>query len=151
MRLKRVRGSIGVNPAAGHNIMKKRNALLLIDAGVNLILGLLLIAYSTRLAEILGVPITEQAFYPSILGAVLVGIALALLAETFGATSKFTSGLGLFGAILINLCGGIVLLYWLLSGSLNLPLRGRAFLWGLDLILLIVSCLELINHIRLKK
>jgi hypothetical protein len=38
-------------------------------------------------------------------------------------------GLGLGGAIAINLCGGGVLLLWLASDCLALPLRGRVVLW----------------------
>lgn len=128
--------------------MMKRNSLLLLDSILNLILGLLLISYSARLAGFLGVPVIESAFYPNILGGVLIGIALALLAETISKRSKSASGLGLFGAILINLCGGIVLLFWLLFGDLNLPLKGDIFLWGLDLLLIIISSLELLSHFK---
>ena len=109
---------------------------------------MLLIAYSARLAEFLGVPVIESAFYPNILGGVLIGIALALLAETISKRSQSATGLGLFGAILINLCGGVVLLFWLLFGDLNLPLKGDIFLWGLDLLLIIISSLELLSHFK---
>jgi hypothetical protein len=128
--------------------MMKRNFLLLLDSIVNLILGLLLIIYSARLAGFLGVPVIESAFYPNILGGVLIGIALALLAETISKNSKLTSGLGLFGAILINLCGGMVLLFWLIFGDLNLPVRGEIFLWSLDILLILISSLELFGHFK---
>jgi hypothetical protein len=131
-------------------IMKRRKKLLLFDAIVNLILGVLLVAYSPGLAGIFGVPEAESAFYPNILGGVLIGIGLALLIESYIRDPKFTSGLGLTGAICINLCGGIVLLFWLITGSLNLPLKGMVFLWSLDILLLAISCLELMNHLRLR-
>jgi hypothetical protein len=131
--------------------MKTRKTLLLLDSFINFILGLLLIAYSSRLADFLGVPIIESAFYPNILGGVLIGIALALLLETTSIHPKFTVGLGLLGAICINLCGGIVLLFWLLLGQLDLPLKGAVFLWSLDVLLLVISSLELLNHLKTKQ
>lgn len=130
--------------------MKSRKKLLLLDSVINLILGVLLLAYSSRLADFLGVPVVESFFYPNILGGVLIGIGLALLIESYSKDSKFTSGLGLPGAICINLCGGIVLLFWLILGNLNLPLKGLIFLWGLDIFLVVISSLELINHFKTK-
>jgi len=41
--------------------MEKR-ALLLIDAAVNLVLGVVLVAYSPRLVDFLGLPQTAQSF-----------------------------------------------------------------------------------------
>jgi hypothetical protein len=55
-------------------------------------------------------------------------------------------GLGLAGAIAINLCGGLVLLGWLIFGNLNLPLRGNLFLWLIAIILVGISSVELIAH-----
>ncbi len=130
--------------------MRIKEKILLVDSAINFILGFLLIAYSPRLVAFLGVPITESGFYPNILGGVFFGIALALLLEVYGKDSKYTAGLGLIGAIGINLCGGIVLLFWLLSGNLHLPVRGMAFLWSLDIILLVISSLELFNHFKAK-
>jgi hypothetical protein len=48
----------------------------------------------------------------------------------------------------INLCGGTVLLIWLLSGALALPLRGRVFLWSLAVLLVGISTAELIAQLR---
>lgn len=131
--------------------MRTRKTLLLLDSIVNFILGLLLIAYSVKLAQLIGVPVVESKFYPNILGGVFIGIGLALLFEAYSKDQKFTSGLGLLGAICINLCGGIVLLFWLILGNLEIPLKGTIFLWGLDLILLAISTLELINHLKNKE
>jgi uncharacterized membrane-anchored protein YitT (DUF2179 family) len=61
-----------------------RNPVLLIDALINLLLGVLLLAFSHDLVKLLGLPQTEQSFYPTILGAVLFGIGLALLLEYGG-------------------------------------------------------------------
>ncbi len=116
------------------------SALLTVDAIINLVLGAVLAAFPTRLGAALGIPNTDIAFYPSILGAVLFGIGIALVIERI----RHSSGLGLWGAISINLSGGIVLAAWLIFGSLKIPLRGQVFLWAFVLILVGISVLELI-------
>ena len=58
-------------------------------------------------------------------------------------------GLGLGGAVAINLSGGFVLLLWLIFGDLDIPLKGYFFLWSLALILVGISLIEI--HIQLKK
>ena len=131
--------------------MKPQKLILLIDFIINLFLGVLLLAYSNKLAEYLGVPKAESSFYPNILGGVFVGIALALLIEFFNKSDRITSGLGLLGAIVINLCGGIILIIWLLFGDLGLPLRGSVFLWILAFVLIVLSSIELINHYKARK
>ncbi|MFN2128400.1 MAG: hypothetical protein ACK2TU_11130 [Anaerolineales bacterium] len=128
--------------------MKTRKTILLVDFIVNLILGILLLAYSTKLADFLGVPLAESSFYPNILGGVFIGIALALLIEIISNPARNTSGLGLLGAIAINLCGGMI---WLISGKLNVPTHGSIFLWLLAFILVILSSCELINHLKTRK
>ena len=125
--------------------MKK--VILTIDALVNLLLGILLIPASDIIAEFIGVPSVAGGFYPSILGAVLFGIGIALLIETVD-KKKRTRGLGLDGAVAINLCGGVVLAGWLLFVELDLPLRGFIFLWILVFLLVILSTIELILEHR---
>ena len=100
-------------------------------------------------AETIGVPIVESSFYPNILGAVLFGIGIALTIECFRKQGGMV-GLGLGGAVAINLSGGIVLTYWLLFGNLAIPLRGQLFLWTLAIILLITSSIELLVHMKKK-
>ncbi len=103
--------------------MKKKVQLLLaVDAIINLLLGLLLLLLPAGLLKALGLPPTDTYFYTSILGGVIFGIGIALLLEWLRG-GKGVRGLGLAGAIAINLCGGGVLLYWLLFSDLNLPLR----------------------------
>ena len=123
------------------------NPVLLIDAVINLLLGVVLLAFRPSLAEALGVPQTEPSFYPTILGAVLFGIGLALLLECGGRPQGLV-GLGLGGAITINLCGGIVLAIWLASGRLTIPIRGQAVLWSLVVILVVISATEVYVHQR---
>ena len=118
--------------------MKLERFLLLTDAIINLALGVLLLFFPSYLVPAMGIPTEQPAFYPSILGAVLVGISLALLIERSG------GGLGLRGAVSINFCGGIVLGLWLLLGDLQLPFRGFALLWGLVVILVGISTFEIL-------
>ncbi len=118
-----------------------RSSLLVTDAAINLGLGLLLVWFPDSLVQILGVPATDSGFYPAILGAVLFGIGIALLIEA-KSTSRETAGLGLSGAMAINLCGGAVLGAWLVLGGLDLPLRGTVLLWVLVVVLVGISLLE---------
>ena len=124
--------------------------LLAWDAAINLVLGMLLVAFPAGVVRALGVPETEEVFYPSILGAVLFGIGIALAVEYRGVRSgrRVVGGLGLLGAVAINLCGGVVLAAWLLFGSLQLPMRGTVFLWGLVLVLVALSGAELWHELR---
>ena len=120
--------------------MPKR--ILIIDAVINLILGLLLITIPQKAIQFLGAPAAEQLFYPSILGAVLIGIGIALLVECVRKPEGLV-GLGLGGAVAINLCAGFALALWLVFGSLNIPLKGQIFLWLLVGVLILISLLEL--------
>lgn len=130
----------------------KRKTTLLVDASINFILAILLLAYSPKIVNFLGVPYSDNFFYPNILGAIFLGITIALIIEAYSKHRDRSAGLGLAGAISINLCGGIVLLLWLLFGGLNLPIRGLIFLWILDLLLVAVSSIELIIILKeLKK
>jgi hypothetical protein len=129
--------------------LKTFNLILFIDAIINLLLGILLLPASPKVADFLGVPAVEPGFYPSILGAVLFGIGIALLIETFKGNHRF-SGLGLYGAIAINLCGGFVLAYWLIFIELHLPLRGLIFLWTLVSLLILISIVEIINDGKMR-
>jgi hypothetical protein len=117
----------------------RASVLLTVDAAINLALGVFLVFFPASFVSAVGIPGSESAFYPSILGAVLFGIGIALLLERF----RGPGGLGLMGAVSINLSGGVVLAAWLLSGSLVLPLRGSVTLWALVLILVGISGFEL--------
>jgi hypothetical protein len=119
------------------------NIILFLDAIINLMLGILLLPASDVIADFLGVPGVGHGFYASILGAVLIGIGIALLIETFKG-ERPRAGLGLYGAVAINLCGGFVLAIWLLFIQLALPLRGQIFLWILVFILIIISIIEVV-------
>ena len=123
--------------------------MLIIDAAINLILGFLLLVFPLDVFQLLGLPIEAPPFYTSILGGVLVGIGIALLIERFRSPADMV-GLGLGGAITINIYAALILAGWLVSGKLSLPLRGRLVLWGLVVILVAISWFELRAH-RKKK
>ena len=125
--------------------------ILLVDAIINLTLGVLLAIFPKSIVEVLGVPDTDATFYPSILGAVLIGIGIALLIGCRRKSHR-PAGLGLYGAIAINLCGAAFLIGWLLIGNLAIPLRGQVFLWGLAVLLISISLVELFvgRNVRMK-
>ena len=126
-----------------------KSTLLIIDAVINLILGFLLLAFPLDVFQLLGLPVEVLPFYANILGGVLVGIGIALLTEHFRRLGGM-AGLGLGGAMVINLYAGLVLVIWLVSGKLNIPLRGYIVLWGLATILVTISGVELRTQRRKK-
>lgn len=131
-------------------VMVDHKALLIIDGLINLILGIVLLIFPSGLLAYLGLPGAQNSFYPNILGGVLFGIAIALFLES-QSTADSTGGLGLPGAVVINLCGAMVLGAWLLWGELVLPLRGSIILWGLVGLLVGVSTIELAARMTTKK
>ncbi len=124
-----------------------KRELLTIDGVFNLLLGILLVWYPASVADALGVPTDGRPFFASILGAVLFGVGVALLIERFGPPLRMV-GLGLGGAVAINLCGGAVLAAWLVGGSLSLTTLGQVALWALVVLLVGLSAIELYTHLR---
>ncbi len=125
----------------------KVRTLLMIDALINLGLGLLLLIFPPRLIEALGVPIPDSNFYANVLGAVLFGIGAALLIEYYRERIGL-AGLGIGGAISINICGAGVLALWLLFGNLGIPARGYVTLWLIAVLVFGVSLFELIAILK---
>lgn len=123
----------------------KRQKALFSDSAINMVLGLLLITFPPKVIDFLGVPAAGHRFYLSIFGGVLVGIGIALLIEYLRKPDAMV-GLGLKGAIAINLCGCVVLTVWLASVKLAIPVRGQIVLWALVVILLVLSGIELLVH-----
>jgi hypothetical protein len=121
----------------------KHKNLLLVDGFANLVLGILLLLFPLGLAELFGVPVPKNNFYPTILGGVILGIGIALLIERFG-FDKQIRGLGLGGAIAINICGSLVLLGWLIIAPPVIPMRGIFVLWIIALVVLGIGFVELI-------
>jgi hypothetical protein len=120
----------------------KYRVLLTIDAFVNLFLGAVLLSFPAGVLGFLGLPPTNTYFYATILGGVIFGIGGALCMELWGAT-RGVRGLGLGGAIVINICGAGVLLAWLIPGGMDLPLRGQVLLWGVAVVVLGIGIAEI--------
>ena len=118
------------------------STLLTVDAIINLLLGLVLVICPGWVLGMLDMHGGAGRFFPSILGAVLVGIGVALLIERPNKTTRAT-GLGLGGAVSINLAGGIVLAAWLIAGGLAIPTVSTVLLWGLVAVLVGISAIEL--------
>ena len=121
---------------------RKHKKLLLIDGIANLALGVLLLLFPLGMAELLGAPLPESDFYPTILGGVIFGIGIALMIERYG-FEKGIRGLGLGGAIAINICGSLVLLGWLIFAPPAIPLQGSIILWGIGVLVLGIGLVEL--------
>ena len=119
---------------------------LAVDGLMNVVLGVTLLFFRP-LGVWLGIPDSETVFYPMVLGGVLFGIGIALFIESFRKPGGLV-GLGLGGAIAINLSGGAVLAGWLIAGGLELPLRGLILLWALAVVLVGISLVELITYRR---
>jgi hypothetical protein len=52
-------------------------------------------------------------------------------------------GLGLAGAIVINICGSGILMIWLLGSSESIPMRGRIILWAIAALVLGIAAAEI--------
>jgi hypothetical protein len=115
--------------------------LLIIDGLINLALGTLLAVYPEAVIKIIGLPAVELPFYASILGAVIFGIGIALIVQI----KNPSFGLGLGGAVAINLSGGFCLAAWLIFGNLTIPAIGYYIMWGLVIILFSLSTFELVS------
>jgi len=124
-----------------------RGVLLVIDGIINMVLGVMLIVIPSEVVRVLGIPEVGSLFYANLLGGVLFGIGIALLLERARPPLRIV-GLGLGGAISINLCGGFVLAMWLASGRLSPSMFGILALWALVLVLIGLSLIELYSHLK---
>lgn len=127
----------------------KEKKLLIVDGIINLILGILLLCFPLGMASLLGLPPASTFFYPSILGAVLFGIGIALFIDALGEPHGIR-GLGITGAITINFCGAGVLSLWLIFIPMSMPLRGYVILWSIAVLVFVIGGIELKN-LKLRK
>ena len=116
-----------------------RERLLEFDGIGNVLLGLPLLLFPDLVSSFLGVSSSGTTFFPVILGAIFVGIGVALLVQRFRPS---LGGLGLGGAISINLIFGIVLAGWLVLADEALPARGLVVLSALAAILVGIGLVE---------
>lgn len=116
--------------------------LLWIETILKLAGGLVLLV-SPRLAiKALGLPAGESAFWPRLLGAVLIGMAGGFYIEGAWSGSK---GIGLAAAILVNLAGASTVAAQLVLARAAPTQRGAAVLWLLVALLFFLSLLEIAN------
>lgn len=118
-----------------------RLRLLELDGVGNLILGTPLLLFPGYVSEFLGLPTNGGSFYAVILGAIFFGIGIALLLERFRPN---LGGLGIGGAMCINLIFGLVLAGWLLLAAFPLPTRGVLVLSFLAVALVLISLAEIV-------
>ena len=123
-----------------------RLRLLEVDSGINVLLGVALLGMPEATIALLGLPATDEVFYVSILGAVLIGIGIALWVER--KNDERWRGLGLFGALVINLVAGGVVCVWLVTDPFSIPARGYVVLWTVAIVVVGTGAAELIALMR---
>ena len=123
------------------------STLIAVDSVVNVLLGLLLLIFPPNLVQWLGLPLPSSAFYVRILGAVILGIGVALAIEFRREPSSSLVGLGIGGALAINLCGGGALVAYLAFGDLSLSTEGTIVLWILAALVVGLGLIELVAHL----
>ena len=125
--------------------------LIAIDSVLNVLLGLLLLIFPPSLVEWLGLPLPSSAFYVRILGAVILGIGVALAIEFRREPGSSLVGLGIGGAVAINLCGGGALVAYLAFGDLPLSTEGKIVLWILAAVVVGLGLVELVAHLSRRR
>ncbi len=110
--------------------------LLWIELVMKLAGGVLLLALPLTTIRVLGLPRSETAFWPRLLGAVLIGLAAATFMD---ASVRFGHGLGLGGSFTINIISALTLAAILTLQKGPTPLRGRIVLWGLVVVLIVLA------------
>ncbi len=116
--------------------------LLWIETLLKLSAGLLLILAPRTTIKIFGLTPAESGFWPRLLGAVLIGIAGAIYLEGGWPGS---GGLGLGGCVIVNLSAVSMMLSLLVLEAGPPSARGRGAMWGIVILLVGLSILEVVN------
>jgi len=114
--------------------------LLLVEIALKGLSGALLLLFPRSLARVLGLPPVGETFWPRLLGALLVSLAIATLLEVQLASK---TGIGLAGLVAVNLTGVLALVGLLIMGRAGGTRRGRAFLVLVIAGLIVLSLFEL--------
>lgn len=117
--------------------------LLWIETLLKVAGGVLLALAPLTTIKLLGLPTPATAFWPRILGGVLIGIGAAAYIE--GAWDG-ARGLDVAGLIVINVSSAAILAITLIFGGGAQTRRGTAVLWSL-IVLLVVLVLFEIAHV----
>ena len=104
--------------------------------------GLLLALAPRSTIKLLGLPRAETGFWPRLLGALLIGLAGALLLE---GRSPGAQSLGLAGCVIVNFSGVSMMATLLVLDAGPASARGRAIMWTLVILLILLSILEIAN------
>lgn len=123
-----------------------RLQLLAVDSLINLALGAALLFLPKSTISFFGLPATDTTFYVTVLGAVVFGIGIALWIEQ--RNDNRWRGLGLVGAVVINILGGGTVFVWLLIDPFEMPLRGYFVLWVVAIVVLGTALVELLAMAR---
>ncbi len=119
-----------------------RLRLLAVDSLVNLALGFVLLVLPNTTISFFGLPAVETTFYVTVLGAVLFGIGVALWVERRNV--ERWRGLGLVGAVIINVFGAGTVLVWLIIDPFDLPARGYFVLWAVVVLVIGAALVEIL-------
>jgi glucose uptake protein GlcU len=114
--------------------------LLWIELVMKLSAGLVLLTIPLTTIKVLGLPRSETAFWPRLLGAVLIGLAAATFMD---ASVRLGHGLALGGSFAINVVSALTLCGILTLQKGPTPLRGRIVLWGLVAVLILLAFLQI--------
>lgn len=116
--------------------------LLWIETLLKLCAGLLLVLTPRTTIKLFGLTPAESGFWPRLLGAVLIGMAGALYLEGGWPGS---SGLGLGGCVIVNLSAVSIMVSLLVLEAGPPSARGRGATWGIVILLIGLSILEVAN------
>jgi hypothetical protein len=122
----------------------KESVLLTIDGIINLLLGAALLAFPKGLVTIPGLPEPADPLYSGVLGGVLVGIGAGLVLQQL--LDHPVQARGIEVPIVTNLGGAGALLALLVTGHLQIPLKGQIFLWVVAIIVLATGIAEIYFH-----
>ncbi len=102
--------------------------------------GLALVAAPISVIRLLGLSNPGQAFWPRLLGALLIGCGAAAYIEGAWAGSR---GLGLAGLVIINLLSAAALAGTVIFGTAAPSRRGAFAVWSAVVVLFVLSLVEI--------
>jgi hypothetical protein len=111
--------------------------------------ALLLLATPSTTIRVLGLPPAGSSFWPRLAGALLLGLAMAVIATDQGwltvstAKGPLATGIGLGAFVAINLTLAFVLMSMLVAGAALPTRRGKVFLWGVALLSALLGFVEI--------
>ena len=114
--------------------------LLFIEAIVKGAIGLVLLSIPGVVTKLLGLPQTPTGVWPRLLGATLIGIAIACVVE--GAITG-ARGLAMGGVLAINFALASVMTIQLATNAAAETVRGRVLLWILVASLYVLILVEI--------